>query len=113
MFEGRIVLLDQQLTLADLLVCRYSQDGMEWLEVPATPWHPMHAGSAFVFQAKGGGNGKDEESNALWLATGNSISYQHVIVNGKEEEVASWNFPEMWVLHRCDAGGCLPTASAL
>ena len=39
----------------------YSADGVNWHEVPDTPWKIRHAASVFVFQ------------DALWMAAGNSM----------------------------------------
>lgn len=39
----------------------YSADGMEWHEVPNTPWPPRHAASVFVYK------------HALWMVAGNNM----------------------------------------
>jgi hypothetical protein len=36
----------------------YSSDGVNWYEVPGTPWKPRHAASVFVYD------------NALWMVAG-------------------------------------------
>ena len=39
----------------------HSADGVEWHEVPGTPWAPRHASSLFVYE------------DALWLVAGNNM----------------------------------------
>ena len=39
----------------------HSDDGVNWHEVPETPWKPRHAASVFVFK------------NALWMVMGNNM----------------------------------------
>ena len=39
----------------------YSADGVNWYEVPNTPWPPRHAASVFVHE------------NALWMVAGNNM----------------------------------------
>jgi hypothetical protein len=39
----------------------YSADGVNWYELPDTPWKPRHAASVFVFD------------NALWMVAGNNM----------------------------------------
>jgi hypothetical protein len=39
-----------------------SEDGKDWVEIPATPWQPRHASSVFVYD------------NALWVVTGNNMT---------------------------------------
>jgi hypothetical protein len=39
----------------------YSADGVNWREVPDTPWRPRHAASVFVFD------------KALWMVAGNNM----------------------------------------
>lgn len=39
----------------------YSADGVNWREVPNTPWKPRHASSLFVY------------NNALWMVAGNNM----------------------------------------
>lgn len=39
----------------------YSCDGVNWHELPGTPWPPRHASSVFVYD------------NALWIVAGNSM----------------------------------------
>lgn len=48
----------------------YSADGVDWHEVPDTPWAPRHAASVFV------------HNNALWMVAGNNM------------------FPDVWKLSR-------------
>jgi hypothetical protein len=40
----------------------HSADGVEWFEVPKTPWLPRHAASVFVYD------------NALWMVAGNNMT---------------------------------------
>ena len=51
----------------------YSADGMDWRELPDTPWNPRHAASVFVYR------------DALWMVAGNNA---HLM------------FPEVWKLTR-------------
>lgn len=53
----------------------YSADGVDWHEVPDTPWAPRHAASAFVYD------------DALWMVAGNNM------------------FPDVWKLVRKSATG--------
>jgi hypothetical protein len=39
----------------------YSADGVDWHEVPNTPWKPRHASSLYSY------------NNALWMVAGNSM----------------------------------------
>ena len=39
----------------------YSADGVNWTELPNTPWVPRHAASVFV------------HDNALWIVAGNNM----------------------------------------
>ncbi|MEE2659333.1 MAG: hypothetical protein VX733_12565 [Candidatus Latescibacterota bacterium] len=39
----------------------FSSDGVEWAELPDTPWAPRHAASVFVYR------------DALWMVTGNNM----------------------------------------
>ena len=39
----------------------YSSDGVNWTELPGTPWKPRHAASVFV------------HDNALWMVAGNNM----------------------------------------
>jgi hypothetical protein len=39
----------------------YSADGVNWYEVPGTPWKPRHAASVFV------------HDGALWVVAGNNM----------------------------------------
>ena len=39
----------------------YSADGVNWHEVPNTPWKPRHAASVFV------------HDDALWMVAGNNM----------------------------------------
>ncbi len=39
----------------------YSADGVNWSELPDTPWAPRHAASVFVYD------------NALWMVAGNNM----------------------------------------
>jgi hypothetical protein len=39
----------------------YSSDGVNWHELPDTPWNPRHAASVFVY------------NNALWMVAGNNM----------------------------------------
>ena len=39
-----------------------STDGVNWYEVPNTPWQPRHAASVFV------------HDNALWMVAGNNMT---------------------------------------
>ncbi len=39
----------------------YSSDGVDWREVPDTPWRPRHASSVFVY------------ADALWMVAGNNM----------------------------------------
>ena len=50
----------------------YSSDGVDWSELPDTPWAPRHAASVFVY------------SDALWMVAGNNM------------------FPDVWKLVRRD-----------
>ena len=50
-------------------VC-YSSDGVNWIELPDTPWAPRHAASVFVYE------------DALWMVAGNNM------------------FPDVWKLVR-------------
>jgi len=40
----------------------YSADGVNWHELPDTPWAPRHAASVFVYD------------DALWMVAGNNMS---------------------------------------
>lgn len=40
----------------------YSEDGVNWTELPNTPWLPRHAASPFVFK------------DALWMVAGNNMT---------------------------------------
>jgi hypothetical protein len=40
----------------------HSADGVEWFELPNTPWLPRHAGALFVYD------------NALWMVGGNNMT---------------------------------------
>lgn len=39
----------------------YSDNGVDWYELPTTPWNPRHAASVFVHR------------DALWMVTGNNL----------------------------------------
>ena len=39
----------------------HSADGVNWYELPNTPWKPRHAASIFVYD------------NALWVTAGNNM----------------------------------------
>ena len=39
----------------------YSPDGVDWTELPDTPWAPRHAGSVFVYDG------------SLWMVAGNNM----------------------------------------
>ena len=39
----------------------YSADGVDWTELPDTPWAPRHAGSVFVYDG------------SLWMVAGNNM----------------------------------------
>ena len=53
----------------------YSSDGVNWSELPDTPWAPRHAASVFVYD------------DALWMVAGNNM------------------FPDVWKLVRTDGVG--------
>ena len=53
----------------------YSDDGVNWTELPDTPWKPRHAASLFVHQ------------DALWMVAGNNME------------------PDVWKLVRRPSGG--------
>jgi hypothetical protein len=39
----------------------YSSDGVDWTEIPNTPWKPRHAASVFV------------HDDGLWMVAGNNM----------------------------------------
>jgi len=39
----------------------FSEDGIDWQELPGTPWAPHHAASVFV------------HDDSLWMVTGNNL----------------------------------------
>lgn len=70
-FDGRMWILEgwNQKNRSDVW---WSEDGTNWVELPASPWPPRHAASVFVYD------------NALWLVAGNNMT------------------PDVWKLTRVD-----------
>jgi hypothetical protein len=64
-FDGRMWVMEGGYKVVDGSPNRndvwYSADGVNWYEVPNTPWKPRHAASVFVFD------------NALWMVAGNNM----------------------------------------
>ena len=60
-FDGRMWVMEGYEGRGNRNDVWYSSDGVNWYEVPDTPWAPRHAASAFVYD------------DALWMVAGNNM----------------------------------------